>query len=98
MILEACYHELNLLPWALFPAFSPYAKCAKLGPSMRNLAKLLGQMFLGLRFRLLLLVVITCTPLIALTLHKAGEDRRRAMSFWHQRATRMMQSASREEE
>jgi signal transduction histidine kinase len=65
---------------------------------MRNLAKLLGQMFLGLRFRLLLLVVVTCTPLIALTLHKAGEDRRRAMSFWRQRATRMMQSASHEEE
>jgi signal transduction histidine kinase len=65
---------------------------------MRNLAKLLGQMFLGLRLRLLLLIVLTCTPLIVLTLHQAGEDRRRAMLFWRQRAARMMQSASREEE
>src|SRR5215467_8192550 len=65
---------------------------------MRNLAKLLVQSFLGLRFRLLLLVVLTCTPLIILTLHRAGEDRRRAMSSWRQRAARMMQSASREEE
>jgi hypothetical protein len=65
---------------------------------MRNLAKLLGQMFLGLRIRLLLLIVLTCTPLIILTLHRAGEDRRRAMLSWRQRAARMMQSASREEE
>jgi len=65
---------------------------------MRNLAKLLGQMFLGLRIRLLLLIVLTCLPLIVLTLHRAGEDRRRAVEFWRQRAVRMMQSASREEE
>src|SRR5215471_4001044 len=65
---------------------------------MRNLAKLLGQMFLGLRFRLILLIVLTCTPLIILTLNRAGEDRRRAISSWQQRAGRMMQSASREEE
>jgi signal transduction histidine kinase len=65
---------------------------------MRNLAKLLGQMFLGLRFRLLLLIVLTCTPLIILTLNRAGEDRRRAVLGWRQRAARMMQSASREEE
>src|SRR5437660_2971874 len=65
---------------------------------MRNLAKLLGQMFLGLRFRLLLLIVLTCTPLIILTLNRAGEDRRRAISSWRLRAARMMQSASREEE
>jgi len=65
---------------------------------MRNLAKLLGQMFLGLRFRLLLLIVLTCTPLIILTLNRAGEDRRRAILSWRQRAARLMQSASHEEE
>src|SRR5436190_663813 len=65
---------------------------------MRNLAKLLGHMFLGLRIRLLLLIVLTCTPLIILTLHTAGEDRRRAMSAWRQRAARMTQAVSREEE
>src|SRR5579864_7095562 len=65
---------------------------------MRSLIVFLRQVFFGLRFRLLVLVVLTCAPLIALMLHTAGEDRRRAMTSWRQRALRVQQIARREEQ
>src|SRR5438067_2193203 len=52
----------------------------------------------GLRFRLILLVVLACTPLVIVTLHTASEDRRRALANWPQRAQRISQFAARDEQ
>jgi signal transduction histidine kinase len=60
--------------------------------------KILSQIFSGLRFRLLLLVVLACAPLLALTLHSAWEDRRRQVAAWRQRAAKLKETAIREEE
>jgi len=51
-----------------------------------------------LRFRLLLLVLLTCAPLAALTLHTASDDRRRERASWSQRPQKINQLAGREEE
>lgn len=56
------------------------------------------QLFSGLRFRLLLLVILTCAPLVALTVNTALEDRRRQMSNWLQRSQRLTELAVREEQ
>jgi signal transduction histidine kinase len=56
------------------------------------------RLFSGLRFRLLLLVVLACTPLVVLTLHTAWEDRRRARTAWRQRGQKLIQVANREED
>ena len=58
---------------------------------------LVRQIFSGLRFRLLLLVVITCVPLIVLMLHTAGDERRREVTNWEHRAEKLMELAEREE-
>ena len=63
-----------------------------------SMGKFIGQFFFGLRFRLLLLVVLACAPLVGLTLHTAWDDRRRAVSDWMQRSQEMVQLATREEE
>ncbi len=39
-------------------------------------------MFFGLRFRLLLLVLLACAPLVGLTLHTASKERRREVAAW----------------
>ena len=39
-----------------------------------------SRVFFGLRFRLLLLVLLACAPLVALTLHVASAERRRAVA------------------
>src|SRR5947209_6874403 len=64
---------------------------------MQSVFKSVVQLCSGLRFRLLLLVLLVCAPLVLLTLHTASEDRRRAMANWPQRAQRIAQLASREE-
>lgn len=56
------------------------------------------RVFSGLRFRLFLLVLLTCAPLVALTLHTAGEERRRALENWRQRSQRMLQISQQEEQ
>lgn len=56
-----------------------------------------GQIFFGLRLRLLLLVVVACGPLVALTLHTSSEERRREISSWRQRAQQLTQLAGRED-
>ncbi len=55
-------------------------------------------MFSGLRFRLLLLVLLVCAPLVVLILHTADADRRRAMSDWQSRSAEMRQIAKTEED
>ena len=42
---------------------------------VRVLIDRLSRAFFGLRFRLLLLVLLTCAPLVALTLHTASQER-----------------------
>ena len=65
---------------------------------MRSLFGVITQVLSGLRFRLLLLVVLVCAPLVALMLHTTGEDRRRAISDWQKRAEELSQQAQREEQ
>jgi signal transduction histidine kinase len=52
----------------------------------------------GLRFRLLLLVLVTCAPLVALTLHTASQARRRQVADWQHQALRLLEVARLEEE
>jgi signal transduction histidine kinase len=65
---------------------------------VKSLFRLIGQVLSGLRFRLLVLVVFTCAPLVVLIIHTSGEDRRRAMTSWEQRAQRVQQISQREEQ
>jgi len=65
---------------------------------MRSLIGFLHRVFSGLRFRLLVLVVVTCTPLVALVLHTAGEDRRRAIAHLREKAQSLQQSARHDEQ
>jgi len=55
------------------------------------------QVFSGLRFRLLLLVLLVCAPLVVLILHSTDEDRQRAMANWQQRSAEMLQISHSEE-
>jgi signal transduction histidine kinase len=71
--------------------------CGRLG-KMRTFWKIANYLFSGLRFRLLVLVVLTCAPLVALTLHTAWEDRRKAVIAWRQRSERVVQLAGHEED
>jgi signal transduction histidine kinase len=59
---------------------------------------LLTRVFLGLRFRLLLLVLLACAPLVVLALHSTWEDQRRELAEWQQRSLRLAQIAKQEEE
>src|SRR3954454_11830210 len=65
---------------------------------MRTLLKIVSYLFSGLRFRLLVLVLLTCAPLVALTLHTSWEDRRKAMANWRQRSAAFVQHAAGEEQ
>ena len=57
----------------------------------------MGQFFSGLRFRLLLLVVLACAPLAGLMLHNASDARRRQVADWEQRSQEIARRASQEE-
>src|SRR5579872_1100086 len=65
---------------------------------MRKLTTAIVQVFSGLRFRLLVLVLLACAPLVALMLHTAGEDRRRAITSWRQKSQDLQQTAWRDED
>jgi signal transduction histidine kinase len=65
---------------------------------MRRLIRFVRQVFSGLRFRLLMLVVLVCVPLTVLVLHTAGENRRRATAAWSAKVQTLIQIAQREEE
>ena len=64
---------------------------------MRQLIDRIGHALFGLRFRLLLLVLLVCAPLIALTLHTASDERRRAVADWSERAQKLTRRARQEE-
>jgi len=57
----------------------------------------MSRVFFGLRFRLLLLVLLACAPLAGLTVHTASQDRRHALTDWRARARQLAQVARREE-
>src|ERR1041385_3327141 len=65
---------------------------------MQNFPKFTNQAFSGLRFRLLLMVVIACAPLILLTLNTSWDDRRHAKENWQQRSERVLELARREDQ
>src|SRR5215467_12875263 len=65
---------------------------------MRSLTASAARLFSGLRFRLLVLVLLACAPLITLILHTADQDRRRAIANWNQKLHELQQTASRDEE
>jgi signal transduction histidine kinase len=65
---------------------------------MRLLARYVTDLFCGLRFRLLVLVAVVCAPLVGLTVHRAGEDRRRAVEGWRHRSQQLNQLAVRQED
>src|SRR5579872_6252045 len=65
---------------------------------MKRLATSIAQSFAGLRFRLLALVFLACTPLVVLMLDTAGEDRRRAVTVWREKSHELQQIAHRDEE
>jgi len=60
--------------------------------------KIIIRLVSGLRLRLLLLVLLSCAPLVGLTLYTASEERRRLAQEWNQNSQEMMELATREEE
>ncbi len=64
---------------------------------MRTLLDGLIRIVCGLRVRLLLLVLLTCAPLVVLMLHNAGEGRRRAIANWQRRPERIAETVRRGE-
>lgn len=65
---------------------------------MKSLAASIARSFAGLRFRLLALVFLACAPLVVLTLHTAGGDRRRSVAGWRQKSHELQQIAHRDED
>src|SRR5580704_13932951 len=65
---------------------------------MRNLFTFVSQIFTGLRFRLLLLVLLVAAPLVATTLRNAWESRQRQMRSWRTRSEKLAELTDREEE
>ena len=64
---------------------------------MRSILSLAKRAFSGLRLRLLLMVLLACAPLVALVLHAAWEDRRRARAAWQSQLGNILQIARNEE-
>jgi len=58
----------------------------------------MSQLFSGLRFRLVLLVVLASLPPVALTLHIARQDRQRQTAALRQRSQDMVKLAARKED
>ncbi len=65
---------------------------------VRQLIDAISRVFFGLRFRLLLLVLLACAPLVGLTVHTASQERRRELAAWRERVRQLVQVARREEE
>jgi PAS domain S-box-containing protein len=65
--------------------------------SVRQLIHRVSQAIFGLRFRLLLLVLVAGTPLFALTVYTASRERRQEVQAWQDRSRRLTRLAHREE-
>ena len=64
---------------------------------VRHLVERISNALFGLRFRLLVLVLLACAPLVGLTLHVASKERRRAVVAWSDQALKMARLAGHEE-
>jgi len=64
---------------------------------VRQLLDAISRVFFSLRFRLLLLVLLACAPLVGLTLYAASKERRREVTAWRERARQITEIAHREE-
>ena len=64
---------------------------------MRRILSTISRVFFGLRFRLMLLVLLACAPLVGLTVHTASRERRQELTAWRGRAWRFAQLAQGEE-
>ncbi|HWI57817.1 MAG TPA: HAMP domain-containing protein, partial [Bacillota bacterium] len=65
---------------------------------MRAIIGLIRRVVAGLRFRLLVLIVLACAPLVVLMLHTAWQDRRREENRWYQESHKLLQVNSQEEQ
>ena len=61
---------------------------------VRQLIDVVSRVLFGLRFRLLLLVLLACAPLVGLTLHTASKERRREVADWRERARQLTQACA----
>ncbi|HEY5910376.1 MAG TPA: histidine kinase [Verrucomicrobiae bacterium] len=64
---------------------------------MTGFLSLVRQVISGLRLRLLLMMLLACAPLVALMLHGAWDDRRRAQDAWRSEVRNISQIARKEE-
>jgi PAS domain S-box-containing protein len=64
---------------------------------VRQLIEAISRVVFGLRFRLLLLVLLACTPLVGVTLRTASNERRHNVAALRERARQLNQVAHREE-
>jgi signal transduction histidine kinase len=67
-------------------------------PKQANVVRTTSQLFSGLRFRLVLLVVLASLPPVVLTLHIARQDRQRQTAALRQRSQDMVKLAARKED
>ncbi|HOX59945.1 MAG TPA: histidine kinase [Candidatus Paceibacterota bacterium] len=58
----------------------------------------ISRIIFGLRFRLLLLVLLVCAPLVGVALHSAAKERRRVKSVWKEQAHEMVPLAHQAEQ
>src|SRR5512133_967436 len=65
---------------------------------MRSLIGHVAQVFSGLRFRLLLMLLLACSPLVVVTLYTALNARHDAMTNWQQTSARLSSSVKHEED
>src|SRR5436190_6782047 len=63
----------------------------------RKIIALISHALFAMRFRLLLLVLLACAPLVVLTFRNASEDRRREVAKWRERTQHMAFAATQEE-
>jgi HAMP domain-containing protein len=66
-------------------------------PKQGSMRKMFRQVLSGLRWRLLLLVLLACAPLVGMMLHTASEERRRLVKDWNDRSQKMLALAKGEE-
>ena len=64
---------------------------------VRQFIDVISRVLFGLRFRLLLLVLLVCAPMVGLILHAASKERRRAVDAWSEQSQKMTRLARQEE-
>ena len=64
---------------------------------VRQLIDSISRLWFSLRLRLLLLVLLACSPLVGLTLHTASRERRQAVSAWRERSQQFAHLVRRQE-